>query len=502
MGMNSSIFFLTFIFGFIIFSTHSSYSKPLIFPLTHTLSTSHFTTTHHLLKSTTTHSTTRFHHHHNRRVSVALAPGTDYTMSFSLGSSPKQTVTVYMDTGSDTVWLPCQPFTCIMCEGKYDPKTTPLPHNLSTSASPVSCQSRACSFTHSGATTSDLCASARCPLESIEMSECEKHSCPPFYYAYGDGSFVARLYKDSFEIPMSAPPALVVKNFTFGCAHEALGEPIGVAGFGRGALSLPAQLAQFSPHLGSQFSYCLVSHSFDTDRVRQPSPLILGRADSVGSGVDQNKEKRVDSADPEPDDFAYTNMLDNPKHPYYYYVGLDAVTVGNYWITAPENMKKIDRKGNGGMVVDSGTTYTMLPEKFYNMIVKEFGKRLKPGLKRAGSVEDRTGLSPCYYLDQQPKGVVVMVPQLVLHFGGNNSSVVMPRRNYFYEFMDGGDDDGVKRKVGCMMLMNGGYFPDSGGPAGLLGNYQQQGLEVVYDLWKKRVGFARRKCASLWDRVG
>nr|KAJ0215961.1 hypothetical protein LSAT_V11C300101300 [Lactuca sativa] len=504
-SMASSVFSIFFFAFFLLISVASS--KLLLFPLTHYLSNSRFNTnqTHHLLKSTTARSAARFLRHHNRQVSVALSPGSDYTMSFSLGSAPKKTtVTLYMDTGSDTVWLPCKPFTCIMCEGKSDPKTTPPPYNISTSAAPVTCQSRSCSAVHSGLPTSDLCAAARCPLESIEMSECNKFSCPAFYYAYGDGSFVARIYTDTLEIPMSAPTSLVIRNFTFGCAHESLGEPIGVAGFGRGALSLPAQLANFSPHLGTQFSYCLVSHSFDTDRVRQPSPLILGRVDS-GLGV--NKAKRVRAS--RLDDFAYTPMLENSKHPYYYYVGLEAITVGNRRLPAPENMKKIDGKGNGGMVVDSGTTYSMLPEILYNSVVSQFGKWMKSGLgyKRARGVEDRTGLSPCFYVDEHQPGPgtkrkeAVLVPQMVLHFGGN-SSVVMPRKNYFYEFIDGGDGKGkVKRKVGCMTLMNGGYFPDSGGPAGLLGNYQQQGLEVVYDLLKKRVGFARRKCASLWDTL-
>lgn len=331
------------------------------------------------------------------------------------------------------------------------------------------------------------------------MSECQKYTCPSFYYAYGDGSFVGKLYQDVLEIPMSAPPSLTVDNFTFGCAHESLGEPIGVAGFGRGALSLPAQLAAYSPHLGSQFSYCLISHSFDSHRVRQPSPLILGRRVDSPQVNNENKVKRVNQ--PQPDDFAYTPMLENAKHPYYYYVGLEAVTVGNQKITAPLNMRTIDRKGNGGMVVDSGTTYTMLPEELYNSVVGEFGKRVKLGYKRAEDVEDKTGLSPCYYTDQPAGGKnnkKVLVPQLVLHFGGN-SCVVMPKKNYFYEFLDGKK---VKRNVGCMTLMNAGYFPDSGGPAGLLGNYQQQGLEVVYDLLNKRVGFARRKCSSLWDTLG
>nr|GEV77749.1 probable aspartyl protease At4g16563 [Tanacetum cinerariifolium] len=182
-----------------------------------------------------------------------------------------------------------------------------------------------------------------------------------------DESFVGKLYQDVLELPMSAPPSLTVENFTFGCAHEALAEPIGVAGFGRGALSLPAQLSAYSPNLGSQFSYCLISHSFDYHRVSQPSPLISGRR--VDPPVKVNKVKQVSQPQP----FAYTPMLENTKHPYYYYVGLEAVTVGKNKITAPLNMSTIDEKGNGGMVVDSGATYSLLPEDLYNSILGEFG---------------------------------------------------------------------------------------------------------------------------------
>ena len=185
-------------------------------------------------------------------------------------------------------------------------------------------------------------------------------------------------------------------------------------------------------------------------------------------------------------------MLENPKHPYFYSVGLEGVSIGKTKIPAPASLRRVDRRGNGGMVVDSGTTFTMLPLKFYETVVTEFDRRVGPVLKRANPVEEKTGLHPCYYMDSGSKNV----PQLLLHFGGN-SSVVMPRRNYFYEFVD---DEKVKRKVGCVMLMNGGDEGESG-PAGILGNYFQQGFEVVYDLEKKRVGFAKRKCASLWDNL-
>ncbi|KAL5551118.1 hypothetical protein UlMin_001294 [Ulmus minor] len=464
-----------------------SLSEIVLLPLSHTLSQTQFNSTPHLLKSTATRSAARFHRHRRLRhqVSLPLSPGSDYTLSLTVGSNPPQPVSLYMDTGSDLVWFPCSPFECIMCEGKFNPSKTPPPPKIPANAS-VPCKSRACSAAHNSHSSSDLCAMARCPLESIEISECASFSCPPFYYAYADGSLIAKLHNYKLSIPTSSP-SLILHNFTFGCANSALGEPIGVAGFGRGLLSLPAQLATISPQLGNHFSYCLVSHSFDSDRVRRPSPLILGRYDE--------KEKRIGDG---PAGFVYTSMLENPKHPYFYSVGLVGISVGKKKIPAPEFLKKVDRKGNGGMVVDSGTTFTMLPASFYDSVVAELDRRVGRVNPRASEIEDKTGLAPCYYYEK-----AINIPALTLHFVGEGSSVVLPRRNYFYEFVDGGDGERKRRrKVGCLMLMNGGDEEElSGGPGATLGNYQQQGFEVVYDLEKGRVGFAKRQCASLWDSL-
>ncbi|KAI4327117.1 hypothetical protein L6164_019617 [Bauhinia variegata] len=485
--MASSLIILLFV---LCISCSTQSSEMVLMPLTHSMSQTQFNSTHHLLKSTSTRSAARFHHQRRlggqqqHQVSLPLSPGSDYTLSFYLGSDPLQPIVLYMDTGSDLVWFPCAPFECILCEGKSNPAINTKPPNISRMAA-VSCKSPACSAAHSSIPSSDLCAMARCPLESIETSDCSSFSCPPFYYAYGDGSLIARLYRHTLSISASSP-SLVLKNFTFGCAHTTLGEPTGVAGFGRGLLSLPAQLATFSPQLGNQFSYCLVSHSFDQERVRRPSPLIIGRYD--------DKQKKIGS---ELAEFVYTSMLENPKHPYFYCVGLVGISVGKKMIPAPEIVKRVDKKGGGGMVVDSGTTFTMLPAGFYNSVVAEFDRRVGGVHERASEIEDKTGLGPCYYMDK-----VGQVPTVTLHFAGNGSSVVLPSKNYFYEFLDGGDGIRRKRRVGCLMLMNGGDEVElTGGPGATLGNYQQQGFEVVYDLEKKRVGFARRHCASLWDRL-
>ncbi|KAK4260375.1 hypothetical protein QN277_003500 [Acacia crassicarpa] len=482
--MSSSSSLVFFFFLLISSSCFPSFSEILILPLSHSLSPTHFNSTHHLLKSSSSRSAARFHNHRRQQqLSLPLSAGSDYTLSFNLGTHPPQPVTLYMDTGSDLVWIPCAPFECILCEGKSNPSLFPKPLNVSRSRT-VSCKSPACSAAHTSLSSSDLCAISRCPLISIETSDCSSFACPPFYFAYGDGSLIARLYHDSVSIS-----SVFLRNFTFGCAHTTLGEPVGVAGFGRGLLSLPAQLAAFSPQLGHQFSYCLISHSFDKQRVRQPSPLILGRYDE--------DDKRTDG---ELVQFVYTPMLENPKHLYLYSVGLAGVSVGKKTIPAPEMLRRLDHRGNGGMVVDSGTTFTMLPASLYNSVVAEFDRRVGRVHERASEVEDETGLGPCYYMGKVKNET--KVPTVTLRFEGKESDVVLPRKNYFYEFLYGGYGTGRKKKVGCLMLMNGGDDAElNDGPGATLGNYQQQGFEVVYDLEKQRVGFARRKCASLWDRL-
>uniref|UniRef100_A0A0D3FYD1 Peptidase A1 domain-containing protein n=1 Tax=Oryza barthii TaxID=65489 RepID=A0A0D3FYD1_9ORYZ len=344
--------------------------------------------------------------------------------------STASSVSLFLDTGSDLVWFPCAPFTCMLCEGKATPggnHSSPLPPPIDSRR--ISCASPLCSAAHSSAPTSDLCAAARCPLDAIETDSCASHACPPLYYAYGDGSLLA-------------------------------------------------------PSLSGRFSYCLVAHSFRADRLIRSSPLILGRStDAAAIGASET-------------DFVYTPLLHNPKHPYFYSVALEAVSVGRKRIQAQPELGDVDRDGNGGMVVDSGTTFTMLPSDTFARVADEFARAMTAArFTRAEGAEAQTGLAPCYHYSPSDRAV----PPVALHFRGN-ATVALPRRNYFMGFKS---EEG--RSVGCLMLMNVGGNnddgEDGGGPAGTLGNFQQQGFEVVYDVDAGRVGFARRRCTDLWDTL-
>lgn len=473
----------------------------ILLPLSHRLSHSdahQSTSTQHLLKSSSVRSSFRHRRQqkqkqlheqqqqqHVEEVSVPLSAGSDYTLSLSVG--PNSSITLYMDTGSDLVWFPCSPFQCILCEGKsptnnYSSSPPPPPPPQSKI---VHCSDPTCSAAHSSLPSSDLCTIAGCPLDELETSSCppsSSHSrCPPFYYAYGDGSLVGTLRRGHVSL---SGGLVSLPNFTFACAHSALAEPVGVAGFGRGLLSFPSQLSPTS--LGSRFSYCLLSHSFRSERLLQPSPLILGRSSSSSSSFP----------------FIYTPILSNPKHPYLYTVGLAAISIGAATIKADRNLMSVDGEGNGGLAVDSGTTFTMLPSKLYSKIVSAFAEQMKLAgfVERAKEAESETGLSPCYYYSG--RNDTRKVPAMKPHFVGG-ATLELPTRNYFFGFASSSTgSSGRRKRVGCLMIMDGGDGSDAGGgPAGTLGNFQQQGFEVVYDLEMDKVGFARRRCSLLWDQL-
>ncbi|XP_028192249.1 uncharacterized protein LOC114377963 isoform X1 [Glycine soja] len=81
-------------------------------------------------------------------------------------------------------------------------------------------------------------------------------------------------------------------------------------------------------------------------------------------------------------------MLWNPKHSYFYCVGLTEISVGKRTIPTPEMLRRVDRRGDDDVVVDSETTFTMLPESLYNLVVAEFSRRVGRVHKRASEIAD------------------------------------------------------------------------------------------------------------------
>lgn len=393
-----------------------------------------------------------------------------YLISLNIGTPP-QVIQVYMDTGSDLTWVPCGnlSFECMECD---DYRNNKIMANFSPFHSSSSyrdlCATPFCIDIHSSDNSFDPCTVAGCSLSTLLKSTCSR-PCPSFAYTYGAGGVVTgTLTRDTLRVHGSSPGVnREIPKFCFGCVGSTYHEPIGIAGFGRGPLSLPSQLGL----LQKGFSHCFLAFKY-ANNPNVSSPVVIGAA-ALSSK----------------DNMQFTPMLKNPTYHNYYYIGLEAVTVGNVSATqVPLSLREFDSQGNGGLLIDSGTTYTHLPEPFYSQLLSIFQSVIN--YPRATEVEMRTGFDLCYKVPC-PNNTFTddLFPSITFHFL-NNVSLVLPQGSHFYAMSAPTNFTAVK----CLLFqsMDDGDY----GPAGVFGSFQQQNVEVVYDLEKERIGFQPMDCAS------
>lgn len=168
----------------------------------------------------------------------------------------------------------------------------------------------------------------------------------------------------------------------------------------------------------------------------------------------------------------FTPLIRNPKLETFYYVELIGISVGGVRVRGiSPALFKLDSAGNGGVIIDSGTSVTRLTRPAYTALRDAFRARAAH-LKRG---PEFSLFDTCYDLSGQS---AVKVPTVVLHFRGADMS--LPATNYLIPVDD-----------------NGSFcFAFAGTISGLsiIGNIQQQGFRVVYDLAGSRIGFSPRGC--------
>ncbi|KAL6982113.1 Aspartyl protease protein 2 [Sarracenia purpurea var. burkii] len=349
-----------------------------------------------------------------------LAQGSgEYFTRLGIGTPPKYAFMV-LDTGSDVVWIQCSP--CRKCYTQADPVFDPT---KSTTFSAVTCASPLC--------------------RRLDSPECNQRKMCIYQVSYGDGSFTL----GEFSTETLTFRRTVVKNVALGCGHDNEGLFVGAAGLlglGRGKLSFPSQAG---PRFDRKFSYCLVDRTASS----KPSSIMFGE-----SSVSRNA--------------VFTPLLSNPKLDTFYYVGLVGISVGGVPVRRiSPSLFKLDNVGNGGVIIDSGTSVTRLTRPAY-IALRDAFRAGASDLKRA---PDFSLFDTCFDLSGK---TVVKVPTVVLHFTGANVS--LPASNYLIPVDSKGSF--------C--------FAFAGTTSGLsiIGNIQQQGFRVVYDLADSRIGFAPRGC--------
>ncbi|KAJ3681541.1 hypothetical protein LUZ60_016030 [Juncus effusus] len=374
-----------------------------------------------------------------------------YSLSLSLGSPPLPFPFLF-DTASHLSWLPCtHTFNCLHCHNFTSPPSLYLPKS-SLSSRLIGCQSPFCKWIH--------------PLKSCTKSDTTNSTslCPPYLLIYGSGSTGGLLMLDKLLLP-----GRILNNFVFGCSlFSEKQPPIGLIGFGRGPPSVPGQLGL------TRFAYCLISRNFDDDRSVSGSLFL--------NGSDDGK------------DLQFVPFVKNPtkSEPFsvYYYLDLRKITVGGKKLNLLERILSPQPNGNGGTIIDTGTTFTYMEPNSFKLLETEFTSQVGTRYNRSFNIESHTGLKPCFILPS--KSSKITVPDLVFHFKGG-TEMRLPLENYFV--VAGPADVADQGEAVCLAVVSdGAAFGVASGPGIVIGSFQQQNYYVEYDLVKERLGFRRQSC--------
>ncbi|KAG2709021.1 hypothetical protein I3843_05G200700 [Carya illinoinensis] len=349
----------------------------------------------------------------------------EFRMGLSIGTPPVPFLAI-MDTGSDLIWTQCKP--CTACFKQPTPIFDPA---QSSSFANVSCSSPLCK----------KWADTKCGSSCLYSN------------SYGDGtSTEGFLATETFNFGGSDSESSV-PDLGFGCGVNnggpGLNDGAGIVGLGRGPLSLVSQLHT------RQFSYCLTS----IGGTNGSSSLFIGSAPS---------SVQVSNA-------STTPLLQNPVLPTFYYISLVGISVGRNRLPIPPSWFQLTSDGSGGLIVDSGTTVTLLTEEAYNVLRRYFLAETKLAL----SGSDNSGLDLCFEI---PNGRAkqIEVPELTFHFEGLD--LALPPENYMI----------VDEKMGlaCLAMAPAGSFST-------FGNIQQQNMLVIHNLEQKTMSFIPTDCGKL-----
>nr|CAB3454504.1 unnamed protein product [Digitaria exilis] len=359
-----------------------------------------------------------------------------YLVDLSIGTPPLA-LTAVLDTGSDLIWTQCDA-PCRRCF----PQPTPVyaPARSATYAN-VSCSSKLCDALPSP-------MPSRCPASEPEPTSCA------YYFSYGDGSSTdGVLATDAFEFGSGDGAGATVHTLAFGCGTDNLGgtdNSSGLVGMGRGPLSLVSQLGV------TKFSYCFTPFNDTTTS----SPLFLGTSANLSPAAKSTPFMANPSGAPR-------------RSSSYYYLSLEGITVGDALLPIDPSVFEITASGRGGVIIDSGTTFTALEERAFVALARAVAARVALPLASGAHL----GLGLCFVAPEGKGPEAVAVPRLVLHFDGADMELPV-----VVEDMVAG--------VACLGMV-------SARGMSVLGSMQQQNMHFLYDIERGVLSFEPTNCGEL-----
>ncbi|XP_030936752.1 protein ASPARTIC PROTEASE IN GUARD CELL 2-like [Quercus lobata] len=342
----------------------------------------------------------------------------EYIIPIEIGSPPIAQH-VIMDTGSDLIWVQCQK--CQQCHSQFDPIFDPA---RSSSYTEIPCESSACDRLNG-------------------KQDCDREGSCSYRASYADVSES----KGTLVFETIVFGDVRILNMAIGCGYMnkgTFGHQAGIMGLGAGPLSLVYEIP-----VGGFFSYCLPSRDSQVS-----GSLVIGKeAISTGS--------------------VWVPLLSSIKNPSFYYVRMIGLGVGGIRLPISEDIFHLTESGDGGVIIDSGTTVSRFPKVAYEAFRDAFIAQTMD-IPRAPGVDL---FDTCFNLPN-----TIDMPLVSFHFWSDigEVSLVIPPRN-FLVVVD-------NMRTACFA------FAPSPASFSIIGNIQQEQIKISYNTVGGTLGFGPDLC--------
>ncbi|XP_026420254.1 aspartic proteinase CDR1-like [Papaver somniferum] len=376
-----------------------------------------------------------------------------YVAAIGLGTFPgrRQSYMNYylmIDSGSDQSWLQCEGAT------KAFNQNNPLyPWRSSTTYRPVPCN------------THPFCRGDKCN----DDGQCT------YLTRYASGSITSGIVAEEKFTLGSDTSGIQSIELHIGCGfrqenfenvmgnNHLHGKPdliAGILGLGLGQWSFLNQLGAIGQ---GKFSHCL--QTFDWN-IEGPSTYLRFGADAIIGGVGQRVHKTP----------IVVPWFQTPL----YYLNLEDISVGTKRVRFPRGTFKVNIKGEGGAIIDSGTPLSMMYKDHFDKIadlVKAHFNKL--GIEYIGSVHH---FDVCFRI--RGRFDTANYPSITLHFQQADYVISDYKANFLMVTADG---------IVCLAFFRGNST-GLGMPHFILGAMQQTNKRILYDVMDRSLSFVTEYC--------
>ncbi|CAA0820659.1 Protein ASPARTIC PROTEASE IN GUARD CELL 2 [Striga hermonthica] len=345
-----------------------------------------------------------------------VSVGGGVAVNISIGTPPV-VQTLVADTGSDLMWVQCK-----KCDECIDQPNLKFDPDASTSYQSVPCASSSSDYPND------------CDKLRESARGCDSNGKCTYHYNYGDNSYS----KGTLALETLTIGNRVVQDMPFGCGLSnnltAATEVDGILGLGDALYSVVGKS-------GGAFSYCLSEMNGGW--------IVFDRSDFPSKGV------------------TWVPRVSNPMKPMFYYVRLMGIGVDGVRLPGvTADMFLISDDGNGGAIIDTGTTITRLPNDAYVALRDEFRRKMGNAMPLSYQY-----LDTCYQLSGLEK-----IPTVSLYLSDQSDTSITSKRPTFVV------SDGMGGFLECLA------FVVSSSSLTIIGNIQQHGTQITIDASSDNIG--------------